>query len=94
MGAFILLVLYLALLMTALGIGLSSSDLFGSLIAAGIMAMWLFQIVENIGMDLGLMPITGIPLAVHELRLVVHVHELHMRRAALVGLVAAQRCDS
>ena len=58
----ILLVLYLALLMTALGIGLSSSDLFGSLIAAGIMAMWLFQIVENIGMDLGLMPITGIPL--------------------------------
>lgn len=48
--------------MTALGIGLSSSDLFGSLIAAGIMAMWLFQIVENIGMDLGLMPITGIPL--------------------------------
>lgn len=32
-GAFILLVLYLALLMTALGIGLSSSDLFGSLIA-------------------------------------------------------------
>ena len=61
-GAFILLVLYLALLLTALGIGLSSSDLFGSLIAAGIMAMWLFQIVENIGMDLGLMPITGIPL--------------------------------
>lgn len=61
-GAFILLVLYLALLMVALGIGLSSSDLFGSLIAAGVMAMWLFQIVENIGMDLGLMPITGIPL--------------------------------
>lgn len=62
LGAFILLVLYLALLITALGIGLSSSDLFGSLISAGIMAMWLFQIVENIGMDLGLMPITGIPL--------------------------------
>lgn len=62
LGAFILLVLYLALLAVALGIGLGSSDLFGSLIAAGIMAMWLFQIVENIGMDLGLMPITGIPL--------------------------------
>lgn len=61
-GAFILLGLYLALLITALGIGLSSSDLYGSLIAAGIMAMWLFQITENIGMDLGLMPITGIPL--------------------------------
>lgn len=62
LGAFLLLVLYLILLFSALGIGLSSSDLFGSLICAGIMSMWLFQIVENIGMDLGLMPITGIPL--------------------------------
>ncbi len=62
LGAFVLLGLYLALLAVALGIGLNSSNLFGSLIAAGIMGMWLFQIVENIGMDLGLMPITGIPL--------------------------------
>ena len=62
LGAFVLLALYLALLAVALGIGLNSSDLFGSLIVAGIMGMWLFQIIENIGMDLGLMPITGIPL--------------------------------
>lgn len=62
LGAFVLLALYLALLAVALGIGLNSSDLFGSLITAGIMGMWLFQILENIGMDLGLMPITGIPL--------------------------------
>ena len=62
LGAFVLLVLYLALMAVALSIGLTSSDLFGSLITAGIMGMWLFQIVENIGMDLGLMPITGIPL--------------------------------
>lgn len=61
-GSFMLIVLYLALLVVALSIGLRSSDLFGSLIVAGIMGMWLFQIVENIGMDLGLMPITGIPL--------------------------------
>ncbi len=61
-GAFILLVLYLALLAVALSIGLASSDLFGSLVASGVMAMWLFQVMENIGMDLGLMPITGIPL--------------------------------
>jgi len=61
-GSFILIVLYLALLVVALSIGLRSSDLFGSLIVAGIMGMWLFQITENIGMDLGLMPITGIPL--------------------------------
>ncbi len=62
LGAFVLLALYLALLAVALGIGLNSSDLFGSLIVAGIMGMWLFQVLENIGMDLGLMPITGIPL--------------------------------
>ena len=61
-GSFVLIGLYLALLIAALSIGLRSSDLFGSLIVAGIMGMWLFQIVENIGMDLGLMPITGIPL--------------------------------
>ena len=62
LGAVVLLCLYLALLASALAIGLKSSDLFGSLIVAGIMGMWIFQIVENIGMDLGLMPITGIPL--------------------------------
>lgn len=62
LGCFVLLGLYLALLAVALNIGMKSSDLFGSLIAAGIMGMWLFQIVENIGMDIGMMPITGIPL--------------------------------
>ncbi len=62
LGAVVLLCLYLALLISALSIGLKSSDLFGSLIVAGVMGMWIFQIVENIGMDLGLMPITGIPL--------------------------------
>ena len=61
-GSFVLLCLYLALLAVALGIGLRSSDMLGTLIAVGVMSMWLFQIVENIGMDIGLMPITGIPL--------------------------------
>ena len=61
-GAVVLLMLYLALLAVAMSIGFRSSDLTGSLIVAGIMGMWLFQVLENIGMDLGLMPITGIPL--------------------------------
>ncbi|MCL2324735.1 MAG: rod shape-determining protein RodA [Actinomycetia bacterium] len=61
-GCMILLALYLALLVTSLSIGSSAEDLFGTLIAAGIIAMWLFQILENIGMNMGLMPITGIPL--------------------------------
>jgi len=62
LGAVLLLGLYLALLITALEISAQSRDLFGSLICAGIISMWTFQILENIGMTIGLMPITGIPL--------------------------------
>jgi len=62
MGGVMLLGLYLALLVIALEIAAQSRDLFGSLIVAGVMSMWTFQILENMGMTLGLMPITGIPL--------------------------------
>ena len=40
----------------------SSGDAFGSLLACGIFSMWLFQIFINVGMTLGIMPVTGIPL--------------------------------
>jgi len=39
-----------------------SSDLFGRLVSGGIMAWFAFQIFENIGMAMGLMPMTGVPL--------------------------------
>ncbi len=61
-GAMGLLAVYLALLLTSLEIAASSRDLFGSLIVIGVMSMWIFQIFENMGMTMGLMPITGIPL--------------------------------
>lgn len=61
-GVVILLGLYLALLIVSLEIAASSRDLFGALIVAGVMSMWTFQILENMGMTVGLMPITGIPL--------------------------------
>ena len=61
-GAMALLALYLALLMVSLNIAVSSVDLFGTLLVTGVMSMWVFQILENIGMTIGLMPITGIPL--------------------------------
>lgn len=61
-GAIILLGLYLVLLITALEMSASSRDLFGSLIVAGVISMWTFQILVNVGMTIGLMPITGIPL--------------------------------
>ena len=39
----------------------NTTDRFGSLMAVGIMSMWLFQIFINAGMTLGIMPVTGIP---------------------------------
>ena len=38
------------------------NDRFGGLIIAGVASMYLFHIFENIGMTIGLMPVTGIPL--------------------------------
>ncbi|HEY5113829.1 MAG TPA: rod shape-determining protein RodA [Coriobacteriia bacterium] len=61
-GAIMLLALYLALLSATLSISASSRDLYGALIAAGLLSMWLFQILENVGMTIGIMPVTGIPL--------------------------------
>ena len=61
-GAAFLLSLYALLIWRALRISTLSKNLFGSLIAAGIAAMLLFQVFVNVGMNLGVMPVTGIPL--------------------------------
>ena len=61
-GVAVLLTLYIALVAIGFRIAMESSDMFGLLIVMCIVGMWLFQILENIGMTCGLMPITGIPL--------------------------------
>lgn len=61
-GVAVLLLLFVLMLYRCMRIGMSAKDMFGCLIATGIMSMYLFHIVENIGMNIGLMPITGIPL--------------------------------
>ena len=61
-GALVLMALYIALIVVSLRIAQNSNDLFGSIIVCCIVGMWLFQVLENIGMTCGLMPITGIPL--------------------------------
>jgi len=43
-------------------IALLSSDFFGTLVAIGVLAMFAFQVFENVGMTMGIMPITGLPL--------------------------------
>ncbi|MCL5292911.1 MAG: rod shape-determining protein RodA [Actinobacteria bacterium] len=61
-GALVLIGLYALVLLRAIRIAALSKNLFGTLLAAGIVTMWLFQILINIGMTTGIMPITGIPL--------------------------------
>lgn len=61
-GAVILLGLYSVLVIRSIRIAALSKNLLGTLLASGIVSMWLFQILVNIGMNAGIMPITGIPL--------------------------------
>ncbi len=61
-GVMVLLSLYASLVLISFRIAAAASDLFGMTIVMCVVGMWLFQILENIGMDCGLMPITGIPL--------------------------------
>ena len=56
------------------------------LIVMGVIGMWLFQIFENIGMDCGLMPITGIRCP-SSVRLLVHGRELRAHRAHRLGVL-------
>lgn len=62
LGAFALLALYALLLWRAFRIALLSRDPFGTYLATGIVSMLALQVFVNIGMNVGIMPITGIPL--------------------------------
>jgi rod shape determining protein RodA len=61
-GALVLLALLGVILWRAVLIAYRADDMFGRLVATGIVAWLAFQMFENIGMSLGIMPITGIPL--------------------------------
>lgn len=61
-GAMVLFGLFVLLLWRILVAAWRSRDPFGSLFAAGLASMILFQLVVNVGMVMGIMPITGIPL--------------------------------
>jgi rod shape determining protein RodA len=61
-GAALVLSLYALLIWRTLRILTLSKNLYGTLIAAGILAMLMFQVFVNVGMTIGIMPITGVPL--------------------------------
>ncbi|MBA2428518.1 MAG: rod shape-determining protein RodA [Thermoleophilaceae bacterium] len=62
LGAALVLSLFALLIWRALRILTTAKNLYGALIAGGIVAMLMFQIFVNVGMTIGIMPITGVPL--------------------------------
>ena len=61
-GAIMLLALFALLMFSTIRVAAKTENLFLRLACVGIVGLWMFQIFENIGMCIGLMPITGIPL--------------------------------
>ena len=61
-GSITVLGLFLILLFRALHISREANDFYGYLVVVGIVGMFFFQVVENTGMTMGVMPVTGLPL--------------------------------
>ncbi|WP_079709179.1 FtsW/RodA/SpoVE family cell cycle protein [Paraliobacillus ryukyuensis] len=61
-GSSLLLILFFLLTYRLIHIGLQSNDPFGSYLISGMVGMFTYQIFQNIGMSLNLLPITGLPL--------------------------------
>jgi rod shape determining protein RodA len=62
MGAAILLLLYLLVVWRGLRVITVAGDLYGAVVAGGIVFAFLFQVFVNVGMTMGIAPVTGIPL--------------------------------
>ncbi len=61
-GSITIILLFFWLIMRCMYIAKISKDSYGKYITIGIMSMFLFHVLENIGMTIGIMPVTGIPL--------------------------------
>jgi rod shape determining protein RodA len=61
-GSVLVIALFALIIFRGLTMIFSSKDTFGSLVIAGVVGMFFFHLVVNIGMAIGIMPITGIPL--------------------------------
>jgi rod shape determining protein RodA len=61
-GGFVLLGLFAWMILSTILLGMRCESMFGKLVCVGCAAMWTFQVLEEVGMCMGIMPITGIPL--------------------------------
>ena len=57
-----ILLLYFILIYRGIQVALKARDDFGALLATGVVIMFTFHILVNVGMTIGIMPVTGIPL--------------------------------
>lgn len=62
LGGLVCIVLYSVIVVRAIWIARNSSDRFGTFLAVGIATMFAFHVTVNIGMNIGILPVTGIPL--------------------------------
>jgi rod shape determining protein RodA len=95
LGAGLLIVLLGVVIRRALSVALHADDLFGRLAAAGIACWFGFQAFQNIGMCLGIMPVTGVPLPLvsyggtsmfASLMAIGLLHNIHVRNQRSLGL--------
>jgi rod shape determining protein RodA len=61
-GAALVLALYAVMIWRTIRIMTMAKNMFGTLIAGGILGMLMFQVFVNVGMTIGIMPVTGVPL--------------------------------
>jgi rod shape determining protein RodA len=61
-GSVTLLALFAAMIFSTVGLALRVDSPFSKLVCVGVGTMWAFQLLQNVGMCIGIMPITGIPL--------------------------------
>ena len=61
-GGACLILLYFLLLYRMFSVAKNAKDVYGTLVVTGIISMFLYQIVQNIGMTMGVMPVTGVTL--------------------------------
>lgn len=61
-GSIFLLLMYFLLLYRLIKIAQNAKDMYGSLIVTGVISMFFYHVVQNVGMAIGIMPITGLPL--------------------------------
>lgn len=83
-GTATLLFLFLLFLMRCINIGMKARDTYGMLLVGGIVSMYTFHILVNVGMTSGIMPVTGIPLP-----FISYGGSMMLTNLAAVGLIAS-----